>query len=91
MSSLLLLPPELLEQVFLNLSFRDLAVCCQVCTTLQVVAKELLPATHLILDSDGPSSESRRGHALGQYRCDFERREMKEETSSCPTQERPGR
>ena len=42
----------------------------QVCTTLQVVAKELLPATHLILDSDGPSSESRRGHALGQYRCE---------------------
>merc|ERR1712004_557907 len=32
------------------------------------VAKELLPATHLILDSEGPSSESRRGHALGQYR-----------------------
>ena len=48
-----------------------------------MVAKELLPATHLILDSEGPSSESRRGHALGQYRCEENYRISKTVSALC--------
>ena len=43
----------------------------QVCTALKNIATDLIPAIHLLIDSDGPSSEKRRGHALGQYRSFF--------------------